>query len=198
MNFISYVEKLKTKARMENLAIVRQDIEKADVKDKINSFIERWPCFTIEQVKEQILTNDLVAAQFAKDPAKQNISEKAVISLIGADKKVPASGKNCIRFTSNGEIVHSAIAGASKSVDFVIDGIYYTQKYTMEAGGAQDNQYHDVIEFLEKGSISHKVGAIVDGWYWENGRRDTLIDYFKNNPNVVILSMDDIKQYEGE
>ena len=39
MNFISYVEKLKTKARMENLAIVRQDIEKPDVKDKINSLL---------------------------------------------------------------------------------------------------------------------------------------------------------------
>ena len=198
MNFISYVEELKTMARMENLAIVRQDIDKADVKDKINNFIERWPCFTAEQVKEQILTNDLVAAQFAKDPAKQNIAEKAIMSLIGADKKMPASGRNCIRFTSTGEIVHSAVAGASKSVDFFIDGVYYTQKYTMEAGGAQDNQYHDVIEFLEKGSILYKVGAIVDGYYWEDGRRNTLIDYFKNNPNVVILSMDDIKQYEGE
>lgn len=120
------------------------------------------------------------------------------MSLIGADKKLPANGKNCIRFTSTGEIVHTATVGVSKSADFLIDGIYYTQKYTMESGGAQNNQYHDVIEFLEKGSISHKVGAILDGFYWENGYRDTLINHFCDNNNVVILSMDDIKQYEGE
>ena len=189
MNFITYVENLKTKARMENLKIVR---------DKIANFVDRWPSFTTEEVREQILTNDLVAAQFSKDPSKQNISEKAVMTLIGADKKLPSRGKNCIRFTPSGEIVHAAVAGASKSADFLIDGVYYTQKYTMESGGAQDNQYHDVIEFLEKGSIFYKVGAIVDGFYWENGYRDKLIEYFRDNENVVILSMDNIKQYEGE
>ena len=198
MNFITYVENLKTKARMENLIIVRQDIDKIDVQEKIKNFVIRWPSFSVEEIKEKILKDDLVAALFAKDPSKQNISEKAVMSLIGADKKLPASGKNCIRFNSNGEIVHSTGAGVSKSADFLIDGIYYTQKYTMESGGAQDNQYHDVIEFLEKGSINTKVGAIVDGFYWENGYRQALIEYFKGNNNVFILSMDDIVQYEGE
>lgn len=63
-----------------------------------------------------------------------------------------------------------------------------TQKYTMEAGGAQDNQRNDVIDFLRRGSIAHKVGAILDGDYWDK-ERNTLRALFQNNPNVWITSM---------
>jgi hypothetical protein len=40
------------------------------------------------------------------------------------------------------------------------------------------------------------VGAILDGTYWNSGKRDSLKRYFADNPNVIIVSMDDIKQYE--
>ena len=82
--------------------------------------------------------------------------------------------------------------GTSKSVDFVVNNTYITQKYTRSTGGAQDNQYADVIDFLIKGSKKNKVAAIVDGSYWNDGKREELKEYFKSNDNVQVLSMDDI------
>lgn len=196
MKFIDYVEKLKLDARKKNIQIVREEVDKTWVKNKINTFISAWDgMWTAEEVKDQILTNDIVAAKFAKDPGRQNIGEIAVNNLLGEDKKL---GVNQVRFDVNGEMVSGpSRAGCSKSADYFLDDeIYYTQKFTTGSGGAQDLAYHDVIEFLEKGSILYKVGAILDGTYWENGKRDSLKKYFANNPNVVIVSMDDIKQYE--
>ena len=67
-----------------------------------------------------------------------------------------------------------------------------TQKYTRSTGGAQDNQYADVVDFLSKGSKKYKVAAIVDGSYWDNSKRQELKNFFNNNNNVQILSMNDI------
>lgn len=198
MRFIDYVEKLKLEARKKNILVVREEIDKAWVKTKINTFITAWDgMWSAEEVKEQILTNDIVAAKFAKDPGRQNIGEVAVNNLLGADKKL---GVNQVRFNERGEKISGPQqVGCSKSADYFLDdGIYYTQKFTTGSGGAQDLAYHDVIEFLEKGSILYKVGAILDGTYWDNGKRDELKQYFANNPNVSIISMDDIIQYEEE
>lgn len=196
MKFVDYVEKLKLEARKQNIRLVREEINRPWVQTKINTFITAWDgMWTVEEVKEQILTNDLVAAKFAKDPGRQNIGEVAVNNLLGADKKL---GINQVRFDATGAMVSGpASTGCSKSADYFLDdGIYYTQKFTTGFGGAQDMAYHDVIEFLEKGSLLYKVGAILDGTYWDSGKRESLKRYFADNPNVVIVSMDDIKQYE--
>lgn len=196
MKFIDYVEMLKLEARKKNIRIVREEIDKSWVKTKIDTFITAWDGIcTAEELKEQILTNDIVAAKFAKDPGRQNIGEIAVNNLLGADKKL---GVNQVRFDANGEMVSGpACAGCSKSADYFLeDEVYYAQKFTTGFGGAQDLAYHDVVEYLEKGSILYKVGAILDGTYWNSGKRDSLKRYFADNPNVIIVSMDDIKQYE--
>ena len=63
MRFINYVEKLKLEARKKNILVVREEIDKAWVKTKINTFITAWDgMWSAEEVKEQILTNDIVAA----------------------------------------------------------------------------------------------------------------------------------------
>ena len=104
--------------------------------------------------------------------------------------------KDLTLFNEEGEIVNQKTVSSSKSADFLIEGIYFTQKYTGEnTGGAQDNQFNDVVDFLTKGSIYYKVGAIVDGAYWEDmGNKEKLIENFQKNPNVIILSADDIKE----
>lgn len=137
----------------------------------------------------------LLQQNFAKDPGRQNIGEVAVNNLLGADKKL---GVNQVRFDATGKMVSGpAKPGYSKSADYFLDdGIYYTQKFTTGSGGAQDLAYHDVVEFLEKGSILYQVGAILDGTYWSSGKRESLKRYFADNPNVTIISMDDIKQYK--
>ena len=73
-------------------------------------------------------------------------------------------------------------------------GEYYaTQKYTDGEGGAQDNQRNDVIDFLKRGSIKHKVAAVVDGVYWDK-YRDVIRAEFANNPNVLITSVTEITE----
>lgn len=193
MNFIQFVEQAKREKRVENIATLRREINHAWVKTKINNHLDKFEgIFTYEDIVSQIQSNDLVASMFCKDPSKQNISENLVASSLGISK-LPAGGRNCIRFSATGELVHGNDVGSTKSADFLIDGVYYTQKYTMEAGGAQDNQYHDVVDFLTKGSIKHKVGAIVDGHYWTT-KREHLKSHFADNKNVVIVSMDDLKE----
>ena len=142
-----------------------------------------------QEIEDKILTDDFYASVFAKDPKKQNLPEKEAEIILGVPK-LSASGKNCIRFNDEGEIVFSAI-GATKSADFYYRGYYVTQKYTTSSGGAQDNQRNDVIDFLTRGSKKHLVMAIVDGEYWDTHRAD-LVSLFLDNPNVVITSLTEI------
>ena len=191
MNFEQLLNKRKIEMRKENMQILRQEIDTADVKIKIENHAKRFDyMFSPSEIREQILTNDLTASLFCKDPSKQNIAETYGLELLKFDK-LPSSGKKCIRFSSTGEIVHTS-SGNTKSADTIYNGAYATMKYTDEAGGAQDNQKRDVIEFLEKGSKKNKVCAILDGPYWEKGREE-LKKLFKNNSNVVaITSIDEI------
>ena len=192
MTFTEYVEAEKIKARLNNIEEVRQDINESWVQDKINSHILAFNgIFSVEEITEAILSNDIVASKFCKDPGKQNISEKLAEKVLGISK-LPAQGKNCIRFNEKGDIV-SISSGNTKSADFYYNGYYATQKYTNEKGGAQDNQRDDVIHFLKFGSINYKVAAIVDGNYWDNGHRDELREMFRDNPNVLITSVTEIK-----
>lgn len=195
MTFTEHIINISKKNRIENISILRREINSSWVQEKIDNYLSRFgDIFTKEEVISQIMNNDIVASFFAKDPAKQNLSEKECAKWIGVEK-LPALGKNCIRFDSEGNIISRKEVGASKSADFLVEGIYFTQKYTGEnTGGAQDNQYEDVITFLMNGSKRQKVGAIVDGAYWEDfGNRRTLEAAFIDNPNVIILSADDIK-----
>lgn len=195
MSFKEYIESKKIEQRLANLTLVRKEINLSWVKTKINNFIKRMGgIFTYEEIYNEILTNDIVAAMFAKDPGRQNISENLVQTYLNISKEIED-----VRFDETGKIYYGygAQPGLTKNADFCFNGIYITQKYTGENnGGAQDNQYNDVIQFLTYGSKKQKVGALVDGWYWEEGgKRKQLEKYFQNNPNVYIFSADDYKEY---
>lgn len=191
MNFTAYVKEEKIKARKKNIAEIRKDIDKSWVKEKIKSHMTAFEgLFTYDEIKQQILSNDLVASKFCKDPGKQNISENLAAQVLGWEK-MPSQGSNCVRFNDNGDIVFAS-SGNTKSADFYELGYYITQKYTDGEGGAQDNQRNDVIDFLKRGSIKNKVMAVVDGDYWDLKYRNILIEEFKDNPNVKITSVTEL------
>ena len=176
--------------REENLKELRNNLNDTDVQFKIANYAEKYG-FETEVIKERIKSDDLVASFFAKAPSKQNFTEKLVAELLNT-KTLPQSGKNCVRFNNNGDICSTKSANTSKSADFLIGNVYITQKYTRSTGGAQDNQYADVVDFLSKGSKKHNVAAIIDGSYWDNSKRQELKIFFSDNNNVQVLSMDDI------
>lgn len=187
--FKEQVKEKEKELRLQNILDVRKNINHPDYQLKINNFSEKTGYNTTD-ITQKIMNDDMFAFFFAKDPKKQNFIEKLVAQLLHVEK-LPASGKNCIRFDSAGNIVSANIGDVSKSADFYINGVYYTQKYTHEAGGAQDNQYNDVRDFLIKGSKKYKVGAIVDGDFWEH-KRVQLAQMFIDNTNVVITSVDEL------
>lgn len=192
MDFVKLVESEKRKQRLFNIEEVRKEINSDWVKEKINNHILAFDgLFTFEEIKTKILEDNLVASKFCKDPGKQNISENLAAKVLGI-KKLPSQGKNCIRFNDNGDIV-SLSSGNTKSADFYYNGYYATQKYTDGEGGAQDNQRNDVLDFLKRGSIKHKVMAIVDGAYWDK-HRENLEKAFLNNPNVIITSVSELTE----
>lgn len=194
MNYTELVQSKTLKAYLKNTEEAIKAIGTADMDFKINNFLKKAPYSSKEEIEEKIRTDKIFAACFAKDPLKQNIGENVLKEYLDVEF-LPQSGKDAIRFSSAGNIISKKELGCSKAVDFQINSYYITQKYTGEnTGGAQDNQYDDVIKFLTLGSIFYKVAACVDGWYWEeNGKRAELKNYFKDNNSVIICSADDIK-----
>lgn len=185
MNVIEYIERKKLEARINNIKEVRNCINEQWVKTKINNHIKRFPDLDYNDIITQIIDNDIVASFFCKDPNKQNISEKLCSELIGQKKL-----KEIVRFNKNGDVVSKNGVDETKSADYYINGYYITQKYTNENGGAQDNQFNDVVDFLSKGSIKHKVGALLDGHYWIS-KSKLLKKKFENNKNIIIFSIED-------
>lgn len=186
--FETLVEEKEKELIKNNLEDLRNNISNSDYQYKIDKYCEKFN-FKKEEVIEQIKENDIVASFFMKDPLRQNFIEKMVAELLNTNI-LPQAGKNSIRFNSKGELGHLKTPNTSKAADFYINNTYITQKYTRGFGGAQDNQYNDVVDFLLKGSQQHKVGAILDGSYWEEKRKE-LENFFKDNENVSIYSMDD-------
>lgn len=174
---------------MDNFNDLYTNIKRSDYQEKINNYCVKFG-FSPEDVEDLIYNNKMFASFFIKEPSKQNFTEKLVAELLETET-LPQSGKRCVRFDSNGNIQNKRTADTSKSADFYLGQTYITQKYTRNNGGAQDNQYNDVVDFLKKGSIHHKVAAIVDGDYWDK-RRNELSQYFCENENVQVVSMDDI------
>ena len=85
-------------------------------------------------------------------------------NLLTVIEVLPAGKILCKCDCGKTHIVGSAwhlASGNTKSADFQYGEYYATQKYTDGSGGAQDNQRNDVIDFLKRGSIKHKVAAIV-------------------------------------
>lgn len=192
MNFTACVENAKKKARLNNIEEIRRNIDTPEVQEKIRNHVVAFDGIMSEdEIREAILTNIIVASKFCTDPGRQNISENLAIEILGVSK-LPSRGKNCIRFNDNGDIVTDA-SGNTKTADFMYGEYYATQKYTDGAGGAQDNQRNDVIDFLKRGSIKHKVAAIVDGSYWDK-YRDILRAEFAGNSNVLITSVTEITE----
>lgn len=195
-SFEILVAERKKQLIQNNLEDLQKHLLNSDYQTKVYNFATKFG-FNIDEVNQAIKDNIFLAACFIKDPSKQNFTEKLVAEVLKIEK-LPAAGKNCIRFDENGDIVSANKGNVTKSADFYIDNRYYTQKYTNETGGAQDNQYKDVMDFLVKGSKKHLVGAIVDGVYWTSGHKAQLVELFKNNPNVVITSVDELRGLQNE
>lgn len=191
-SFEKYIDTIRTQKLKENIKPLREQIYSGWAQKKIENWAVRYG-YDKDEVEQKILMDDMFAASFAKDPMKQNYTEKIAEQLLQV-KHLPNTG---ISFTKDGELCSHPAAGNSKTVDFIKDGVYITQKYTRGQGGSQDNQYRDVIQFLTYGSKNYKVAAYVDGSYYTPAKQRELEKMFEHNPNVQICSLGELYENSG-
>ena len=169
---------------------------------KIKNQIERYGLkMSVEGVLSNIVNDDYFASMYAKDASKQNMSEKLQKKYLDIRnitiEKLNAAGKDAIRLMG-GELITGNDRGgkATKSMDFKGEnGEFIFAKVTSGQGGAQDNQYRDVREFLKEAKeYDRKYGdkkfvALVDGDYYTDKKLNTLI-YFQTQ-NIRITNSDE-------
>lgn len=195
-------EKQSLKMRIENLKDVIKNPKK--YQEKLIKYSKKHN-LEYEFLQQELLENIYLMNEMAKEPSKQNFHELVARDYILENYKeflnfeiLPKKSKNGIEsiYLTNGQIVKESDLSTrnhTKSIDFKWEykgfTIYATHKYTKDSGGAQDNQYKDVISFLEhaKQNINNKIlfVAICDGKYYVGKRSDELRKSILNTKCIV-------------
>jgi len=186
----------------QNLTQLKEDVRlrKPYIIKKVKSYCEKWGD-DFDSVLNEIITNDRFARFFIKDPKKQNVYEMIFLNHvndIGYNiSKLTSHGKNAVCLDNDGNIVYgSSKINTTKSMDFIGDDngniTYYYHKYTNESGGAQDNQYSDVVHFITNAS-KNKNGntlfvAVCDGDYYTDNKIKELKSICGNNVKVMNIN----------
>lgn len=203
-------EELKKIQRGINLKEAKEALVKNEswIMKKIENHLERNPFLELdkEYFKKMALKNDLLLSFIAKDPSRQNFTEKAVFRYIEDDCKrylkcFENLANNNSTYVEDGEIVHKATKPTSKTIDYIgltksNIQIIATQKYTKTSGGSQNLQEMDVKNFIieaDKNNDSEKVFlAIVDGEYYTKDKLDQIRKLITSK-NVFVCHGDEVK-----
>lgn len=133
-------------------------------------------------IKEQINNkNPIALAFFCINPTRQNIFEKVAADFLKKQDSIKSFKKlsNNAKFVVNGVVIEKIDLKTyplAKTIDFEWRynefTIYASHKYTKDSGGAQDNQYNDVKNFIKQARdfSKHKKTkflAICDGKFYE-------------------------------
>jgi hypothetical protein len=213
-------EAIKKRLYQENLEeVIRaaQDPVESWLDFKVKSF-----CVTFEFEYDAIINllrqNVYFAAHFIKDPGRQNFYENQALeylrsySIFDTVVKLPASGNDSLLIINGRLFRRSEIQNAEnhKTIDFhaITNDInlYIAHKYTAEAGGAQDNQYNDLINFITQ--ANQYIGddyfiALADGNYYKdlttnlNGKRVNKLEYLKHIANKQHVFASDINNLQS-
>lgn len=197
------VEEKLLKQRKENVYHCKNNPSEYAEKIRLHNkrFGEMW---SDEEIAEQISESEVLASFFAKDSAKQNLTEQYVADIIRNNSQVSnfeilsKGGKNSIRLDGKGNIIKGNCSiKNTKSVDFSFsykgNEILATQKFTRGKGGSQDNQCRDVVDFLKCASLrngTERFMAILDGDYYTEEKMKELRGMFKGKRNITVTSAD--------
>lgn len=189
-------EQLLTEERTSNLIKLREQINNKWLNKKIENHLKKHSYInkSIEEIKQLILSDDFTASFFVKEPIKQNIIENFIanhimnISFVSNFNNLYSSVK---LFVVDGIIIEERKDGI-KSIDYSWNignkTFYASQKYTSESGGAQDNQFNDIINFLSNASLNKDENiyfvAIVDGNYY-NERKINILKKYCNKKTLI-------------
>lgn len=169
---------------------------------------------TIEEVLEAVLNSEVAfRAIVGKSPKRMDYFENTLITFLNSldpvkiAKKLPKSGHKA-KYVVNGKIyVGGGRRNDVKSLDIEVTFknnivIYLVHKYTMEDGGAQDNQFREAKETLrqvynEAGKVGLILGAVLDGDYYTKKRlkgMTKLEQAQRENPDTIVCNYQTFEQ----
>ena len=209
---MDYEKEYKKQMRKNNKDVLNQ-LDSDSMKVKIDNFAEKNG-FNPKEVRDNIKNNEMFRSVFAKDPAKQNFYQNKAAEYISTMNNVknfkvlPTNGDNA-KYIINGNISEGKELKNknqdTKSIDFYFEygkyNIYASHKYTKNEGGAQDNQYKDVQEFLKNSRDNNskytKFIAICDGDYYQHkdtksgdNTRIERLERLTDNKKVFVTNID--------
>ena len=209
-------EKIKDNKIKENIKYLKANYRDEDFQNKIDKHCKKFG-IQKEDIEQRIIEGDLITLSiFSKDPSKQNFYEKTAAEYIEQIdgvydfKNLPNGGKHSLfivedKILSKIEKDNIDRELPSKSVDFKwkfrteYNSFYAYHKYIKENGGAQDNQYADVLYSIIAArkidsQAEHKVLFICDGEYFTEARILKLKDGVKNN-NHFVLTINELADF---
>ena len=164
-----------------------------------------------ESILESIKNNTMIRANFRKDPTKQSVHENAQIEWIQKNLykdaiKLPVSINGvCLSKNKFHNITSKTRpSDATKTFDIHVPSkkLYGVLKYTSCPGGAQDNQYTDVKQFiiqavgyLKENPAAEEIFAFyLDGLYYTSDKIKALKEMIPpvHKEKITITNCDSI------
>ncbi len=203
--------------RKNDLQVVDMLLSKnKDLIKKIKNFCIKHG-FSEKVFVGEVKKNRFLMAVFSKDPGKQQIHEKIAANFIkklSSVKNFEQLPHGALSILSGGvlpkkELSRMGARGKAKTIDFSWNTkgtqIYSSHKYTKEGGGAQDNQYSDLQEFINEANRSNLPNtfflAIADGDYYNTRDANanmTKIEFLKNlanRRNVFAMQIHELSEW---
>ena len=164
-----------------------------------------------ESILESIKNNTMIRANFRKDPTKQSVHENAQIEWIQKNLykdaiKLPVSINGvCLSKNKFHNITSKTRpSDATKTFDIHVPSkkLYGVLKYTSCPGGAQDNQYTDVKQFIiqavgyltENPAAEEIFAFYLDGLYYTSDKIKALKEMIPpvHKEKIIITNCDSI------
>ena len=111
--------------------------------------------FRRSRIIAELARSFVLCTEYCKSANRQRIAEKAQIKNFNRNglkvTKLPDTGHNAVRLM-DGELVYGnlgRLARATKSIDAQHGNDFLYLKWTVDSGGAQENQWKDVLDFID-------------------------------------------------
>lgn len=183
----------------ENIELLKRTIDDRQTKIKIENWANKFH-LDPSVIRQKIIDDEVFSLHYIIDPSKQNFYENLAadyiknFSNVENFKNLPNNGTNALVVHAGNIIPKTrAQSNASKTIDFEWNTgtikCYASHKYTKNSGGAQDNQYKDIRNFMENSRPNNTPNilffAICDGNYYQNLSQSKIqilnTDFAKDN-----------------
>lgn len=195
MSFLDILEKEKKELLLMNYKnlIIDCDNKDNDLLIKIRNYLTKYDLnYDLDEIITKIKEDKLFACFFMKDVSKQNIYEKVQMKYLQNIYKDIKKTFNI--YFDNGEIIKKKTSTSTKSIDFISEKhhIYFCAKHINDNGGAQDNQYNDILSFVHEYSkikySEYSLYLVISGEYF-NKKIMELNKIIKKLDKVKIINL---------